>query len=684
MTPDRFRLTNAGADRTFGTADDIRYPLSPTHRIRNLVPTRFVTVDIPDGPLFNGIYHLEIDESVTDLAGNGLDGNNDSVAGGHHTRGFMINAVDEEAILESPRNNTFSSATNVPLIGDPDGTGWKKSPLATGALEKEADEDWWKFSAQSGDQIELVLQTEKYSRWDVQVGYWDVQLDVPVILDEISYLITDFSQSLVRFAPVMAPVDGSYFVRLVTKEKTGLRGFQTQRYDFVLAVHSQIAINVEDVSPDIEEEFLEPLEFDQLENVSHAVAVGSILKHSAIPADRDGYVISGVQTGQTISAWVKNASWSNLTALVTVIGPHGWQLEQAVLATDSDQLDVVARSVGDYRIVVNAFDGAALDAHYRLSVQVSADPVAVVLDVPASSIEIPAFLDPRSEAVLSWTTHNTGPIATQQEWRQHVYFLPTAGEGNRILLETFTVFETLAPDQSTQQIEMIPFGDVALDGARGQLVIETVLESSSLQQSSNIWSTVSEEIVFGEVLLPESDQLTVTLSSIQSNELHAYLIADSQTQVRFVGDWDVLDPMFVDGALIHRIEANGSPILFSDSKPWTNPIWSEDVDRSGSVTPLDALLIINQLARLSLSNEGHLDATSSDVNHYYYDTNGDFVVSPRDALVVINRLATSSVGNSMVDGESRSSVLSSGLVAVADDDSKGFANRIDDVITQLF
>jgi hypothetical protein len=62
-----------------------------------------------------------------------------------------------------------------------------------------------------------------------------------------------------------------------------------------------------------------------------------------------------------------------------------------------------------------------------------------------------------------------------------------------------------------------------------------------------------------------------------------------------------------------------------------------DVDASGQVTPLDALLIINAMN----SNSGPFivpaDAISGPTSNYY-DVNGDGLVSPLDALLVLNEL----------------------------------------------
>ena len=65
---------------------------------------------------------------------------------------------------------------------------------------------------------------------------------------------------------------------------------------------------------------------------------------------------------------------------------------------------------------------------------------------------------------------------------------------------------------------------------------------------------------------------------------------------------------------------------------WQNPLWKYDVDDDGSLSPLDALVVINKLNRAD-PNLSFLDPVGLNP---YYDTDGDFSLSPLDALTVIN------------------------------------------------
>ncbi|KAA1261150.1 Serine-aspartate repeat-containing protein D precursor [Rubripirellula obstinata] len=68
-----------------------------------------------------------------------------------------------------------------------------------------------------------------------------------------------------------------------------------------------------------------------------------------------------------------------------------------------------------------------------------------------------------------------------------------------------------------------------------------------------------------------------------------------------------------------------------------NPVFPQDVNNDGAVSPIDALLIINRMGRSSSLGEG--EAFSRNTNVYYTDVNGDNETTAIDALQVINYLA---------------------------------------------
>ncbi len=82
-------------------------------------------------------------------------------------------------------------------------------------------------------------------------------------------------------------------------------------------------------------------------------------------------------------------------------------------------------------------------------------------------------------------------------------------------------------------------------------------------------------------------------------------------------------------------------VMAADIAALQNPDLAQDVNADQRVTPLDALTVINQLARNSRAAEGEAQPVSPSaafVDHFF-DVNGDGLISALDALNVINFLA---------------------------------------------
>lgn len=76
---------------------------------------------------------------------------------------------------------------------------------------------------------------------------------------------------------------------------------------------------------------------------------------------------------------------------------------------------------------------------------------------------------------------------------------------------------------------------------------------------------------------------------------------------------------------------------------WRNPLNPTDVDAINGVTPLDALIVINELNDRMISDPttGMLPPiTTSPATPRFLDTTGDQIVAPLDALLVINSLSS--------------------------------------------
>ncbi len=71
----------------------------------------------------------------------------------------------------------------------------------------------------------------------------------------------------------------------------------------------------------------------------------------------------------------------------------------------------------------------------------------------------------------------------------------------------------------------------------------------------------------------------------------------ASAMVEFVGNWTANAPVFSDGLRWHEFSAGMETARLQNGRPWQNPLLSYDVDRSGSVEPVDALIVINSLNR---------------------------------------------------------------------------------------
>jgi hypothetical protein len=65
------------------------------------------------------------------------------------------------------------------------------------------------------------------------------------------------------------------------------------------------------------------------------------------------------------------------------------------------------------------------------------------------------------------------------------------------------------------------------------------------------------------------------------------------------GQWSESELVFVDGTVGHQVSGIGSVLHLRNDRYWTDPLHSTDVNQDGMTTPVDALRVINRLARIS-------------------------------------------------------------------------------------
>lgn len=104
---------------------------------------------------------------------------------------------------------------------------------------------------------------------------------------------------------------------------------------------------------------------------------------------------------------------------------------------------------------------------------------------------------------------------------------------------------------------------------------------------------------------------------------------DSVDQVLFEGSWTVSKRTATDGETQLIVSSDEVVVNLFNDRLQHNPVHAHDVNGDGLITPLDALLVINQL-----SNRSRVNSRSN-----FADVSGDGVVAPWDALLVINHLS---------------------------------------------
>ena len=114
-----------------------------------------------------------------------------------------------------------------------------------------------------------------------------------------------------------------------------------------------------------------------------------------------------------------------------------------------------------------------------------------------------------------------------------------------------------------------------------------------------------------------------------------------------------------------------------------NPNLNADVNNDGNVSPIDALLVINRLARAGVSS---IDVEPTDVGPPFYDVNGDRRITPSDALAVINELArraSSGEGEQVVSSDEVIDTPLLDLLSDREDDEDDRLGAIDEAFGDL-
>ena len=139
-------------------------------------------------------------------------------------------------------------------------------------------------------------------------------------------------------------------------------------------------------------------------------------------------------------------------------------------------------------------------------------------------------------------------------------------------------------------------------------------------------------------------------SEIALNVIDFPIYALDENEIEPGDDWTFSHALVRAGKLVWQYEQIGKPFHVTGDASYRNPIDASDVDASGQVSPIDALIVINEIASQQFSDhspgiDGRIRGNEEvNLNFFqFFDVNGDHRITPIDALHVINQIAKSAI-----------------------------------------
>jgi hypothetical protein len=268
---------------------------------------------------------------------------------------------------------------------------------------------------------------------------------------------------------------------------------------------------------------------------------------------------------------------------------------------------------------------------------------------------------------------------------------PTGADYPRVNI--FAMAEALLNNPGPPSISVT---DVSIsEGDTGAKIVEITVQ---LTRASTAPVTVQYATANGTATLGDNDYLaangTVTFDAGETSQRLQFTInGDKGVEANETFVVNFSNPI---GAVVADSQAVITITNDDFIRLWQNPALAMDVNDSGTITGLDALIIIN---RLNTVGAGVLPSQPPPGRYFYFDVNGDNACTPLDALIIIHELnqraqqgdggmaaAASGEGASvelndgefLADGGDRLAVVT-GKVETADDGSPKLAVLADEV-----
>lgn len=387
---------------------------------------------------------------------------------------------------------------------------------------------------------------------------------------------------------------------------------------------------------------------------------------ASAPNDEDGVILLTSLLATTDVATIA-------TAEVTITGSgmlNGWvDFNQDGDWLDEGEriLDRIAVSPGQHRLSFTVPSGASAGetyARFRLSTDADLSPAGpasdgevedyqltiddgnAVPDVFAGGFTVPVFVDLSSSEMRVFA-------------EQQLVFRSPVSQVGQLRLDgnpgddAFTL--TIGPDF------VLPANGLLIDGQEGENQLIVVGNHGMLDLTDSRVSILA----FNLLDLSSIDVDTVVLNAEvvasmapTTKTLFTHFSEGDQLIMRDADEWRMSEPVIVDGHFMlkaHHVHGAEAAIVSDWPRHWQNLLHYGDVNNSGYVSALDALLIINELNDPKYTSETSSklpDGNTMDVwPGVYLDCSGDGYVSALDALRVINELNAMSTSSASASGE---------------------------------
>lgn len=226
------------------------------------------------------------------------------------------------------------------------------------------------------------------------------------------------------------------------------------------------------------------------------------------------------------------------------------------------------------------------------------------------------------------------------------------------------IFFSGADGDDTLLLEGGSLGDITFHGGNGQNTLRLLGNDLHLDLTNSIERQLTDVDMI-DVRGDGNNRITLNLEIVRDitpaiDEL--YLLADRGDIVNVGDGWTLTGVEIARGDFYRILEQDDTRLLLAGPADWQNPLDSLDVNNDGSRSPIDALIIINDLNLAQSPFRDSFNASidplllntddnpNNDFDEFYRDTNGDGFFSPLDALLIFNFL-NSFLGNPEGEGE---------------------------------